>query len=38
VHHPEGLTRQVQLGLGLFVLAVNASIYAWILWRRHVRH
>jgi hypothetical protein len=38
VLYPEGLTRQVQLGLGLFVLAVNASIYAWMLWRRHGNH
>ena len=38
VLYPEGLTRQVQLGLGLLVLAVNVSIYAWMLWRRHGKH
>jgi len=36
--YPEGLTRQVQLGLGLLVLAVNLSVYAWVLWRRHGNH
>ena len=36
--YPEGLTGQVQLGLGLLVLAVNVSIYAWMLWRRHGKH
>ncbi len=38
VLYPEGLTRQVQLGLGLLVLAVNVSVYAWMLWRRHGNH
>lgn len=32
--YPDGLTRDVQLGLGLFVLLVNALIYAWWLMRR----
>lgn len=31
--YPDGLTRNVQLALGLLVLAVNAVIYAWA-WRR----
>jgi len=32
--YPEGLTRQVQVGLGLLVLALNLGIYAWVLRRR----
>ncbi len=32
--YPEGLTREIQLGLGLFVLAVNALVYGVWLWRR----
>ena len=32
--YPEGLTRNVQLALGVLVLAINALVYA-ILWRRH---
>lgn len=31
--YPDGLTRQAQLALGLFVLLVNAAVY-WRLWRR----
>lgn len=31
--YPDGLTREVQVGLGLVVLAVNAAVYAWA-WRR----
>jgi len=31
--YPTGLTRTVQLGLGLAVLVVNARVY-WTLWRR----
>ena len=31
--YPEGLTREIQLGLGLFVLAVNALVYGMWLWR-----
>jgi hypothetical protein len=34
--YPEGLTRDVQLALGLLVLVVNAAVYAWA-WRRHRR-
>ena len=32
--YPEGLTREVQLALGLLVLVVNGAVYAWA-WRRH---
>jgi hypothetical protein len=32
--YPAGLTRNVQLALGLLVLVVNAAVYAWA-WRRH---
>jgi len=31
--YPAGLTRGMQVGLGVGVLAVNAVLYAWI-WRR----
>jgi hypothetical protein len=31
--YPAGLTRELQIGLGIAVLAVNALMYAW-LWRR----
>lgn len=33
VLYPAGLTRGVQLGLGIFVVAVNVGIY-WAVWRR----
>jgi hypothetical protein len=33
--YPEGLTRNVQLALGLLVLVVNAAVYAWA-WRRRL--
>jgi hypothetical protein len=32
--YPEGLTRDVQVALGLGVLALNTALYAW-LWYRH---
>jgi hypothetical protein len=32
--YPEGLTRNVQLALGLLVIVINALVYA-IVWRRH---
>jgi len=35
--YPEGLTPQIQMLLGLGVLAVNAAIYAVVI-RRHWRH
>jgi hypothetical protein len=34
--YPAGLTREVQLVLGVFVLLVNAALYLWI-WRRRAR-
>ncbi len=32
--YPSGLTREVQVGLGVFVLLLNAMLYARWLWRR----
>jgi hypothetical protein len=32
--YPEGLDRRHQIVLGVFVLLLNAGIYAWLLWRR----
>lgn len=32
--YPAGLTREIQIMLGLLVLAVNGAVYAW-LWRRY---
>ena len=32
--YPQGLTREVQIALGIAVLALNASVYGWVLWRR----
>jgi hypothetical protein len=34
--YPAGLTREVQLTLGLGVLLINAILYVWI-WRRRAR-
>ena len=31
VLYPEGLTRELQIGLGIFVIVVNLAIYAWVL-------
>lgn len=31
--YPEGLTREIQLGLGLLVLGVNVLVYGGWLWR-----
>ncbi|HEY6363594.1 MAG TPA: DUF2784 domain-containing protein [Candidatus Binatia bacterium] len=28
--YPEGLTRGVQIGLGVFVILINGAIYTWI--------
>ncbi len=36
VIYPEGLTRPIQIALGLAVLAVNAAAYL-VVWRRHRR-
>lgn len=35
--YPDGLTRGVQVALGLIVLAVNAAVYGWLLARRRRR-
>ena len=35
--YPEGLTRDVQIALGLGVLALNAAVYARLLYRRRAR-
>ncbi len=32
--YPDGLTRRVQVVLGVLVLMVNVAVYAWVLWRR----
>lgn len=32
--YPGGLTRGVQVTLGAFVVVLNVSLYAWLLWRR----
>ena len=32
--YPEGLTRDVQIVLGLGVLALNGAVYAWLWYRR----
>jgi hypothetical protein len=37
VLYPDGLTRRVQVVLGVLVLAINVSIYAWVLWRLRSR-
>lgn len=34
--YPSGLTRPIQIALGLLVLAINAGVY-WKLWRRRGR-
>jgi hypothetical protein len=36
VLYPSGLTREIQIGLGVGVLLLNAVVYAWA-WRRHRR-
>ncbi len=39
--YPDGLTRDVQIALGLLVLLLNLGIYGWLLrrrpWRRNSR-
>lgn len=32
--YPSGLTRNIQIGLGLFVLTLNLLIYAWLIFKR----
>jgi hypothetical protein len=34
VLYPEGLTRDAQIVIGLVVVAINLSVYGWVLWRR----
>jgi uncharacterized protein DUF2784 len=36
VLYPEGLTRELQLALGIFVIVVNLAIYGWVFrfWTR----
>lgn len=34
VIYPEGLTREIQIALGVGVLVLNAALYAWVLGRR----
>ncbi len=31
--YPEGLTRQMQITLGMVLLLVNIGAYAWLYWR-----
>jgi hypothetical protein len=33
VLYPSGLTRELQIGLGLVVIALNAMIYGWMCYR-----
>ncbi len=35
--YPAGLTPQIQIGLGLFVLLLNTLIYGGLLWQRWQR-
>jgi len=37
VIYPEGLTREIGLGLGIFVLVLNLAIYGWLIWRSRAR-
>jgi hypothetical protein len=37
VLYPGSLTRDVQIGLGILVVALNVSIYTVVLWRRKQR-
>ena len=32
--YPDGLTRNVQILLGLFVLTINLLVYGWLLYRK----
>ncbi|MDY7093789.1 MAG: DUF2784 domain-containing protein [Acidobacteriota bacterium] len=34
VLYPRGLTREVQIALGVGVIVLNLAVYTWILWRR----
>lgn len=33
VIYPEGLTRPIQIGLGLLAIAINLAVYAWVVRR-----
>lgn len=35
VLYPEGLTRDIQIVLGIFVVGVNLVVYSWVLRQRH---
>jgi hypothetical protein len=35
VLYPAGLSRGVQLTLGMLVIGINVAIYAWVMVRRH---
>jgi len=35
--YPDGLTRNIQFALGVLVLIVNLSVYAWLLRKRAAR-
>ena len=35
--YPEHLTREIQWGLGLFVVLFNLAVYGWWLYRRNIR-
>lgn len=38
VLYPEGLTRDAQIVIGAFVVALNTIAYGWVMWRRrHAR-
>lgn len=32
--YPPGLSRGHQIGLGVFVIALNLGVYGWVIWRR----
>lgn len=34
VLYPPGLTREIQVGLGIAVVLLNSAVYAWLLTRR----
>jgi hypothetical protein len=36
VLYPSGLTREIQVGLGIAVVLLNAAIYGWMLARRGI--
>ena len=34
VLYPAGLTRDVQIAIGVFVVSLNVVAYGWVIWRR----